>query len=67
MSKIVPLPFQPSELTKFKKVLADKQLSFVLITCTQPTKEGKMTVELECDGDRDLLALLLESAQSRLG
>jgi len=66
MSKTVSLPLQTTELTKFRKALAEKRLSFVLITCTEPSIDGKMTVELECDGDRDLLSLLLESAQGHL-
>ena len=61
MSKILPL--KTKKMSNKKKSLADKHLSYVLITCTPPSAEGKMNVELEYEGDRDLIAYLMESAQ----
>lgn len=66
MSKIVPLPLQTPELTKLKQALVDKHLSFVLITCSEPSEGGKMDVELSYEGDKDLIAYLVESAQGYL-
>lgn len=64
MSKIVPL--QISEMNAVKKALTDQHLSYVLITCTPPSEKGEMNVELAYEGDRDLIAYLVESAQGYL-
>ena len=64
MSKVAIL--QTNEMSDVKKALSDKHLSYVLITCSPPSKEGKMNVELAYEGDHDLLAYLMESAQNIL-
>jgi hypothetical protein len=39
---------------------------YVLITCSKPSKDGKMEVELTYDGDLDLASYLVHSAQGYL-
>lgn len=46
-----------------KKLLKQEHACYVLITCGEPTGDGKMQVELTYDGDPILAAYLLESAQ----
>ena len=36
----------------------------ILITCALPTGDGKMNVEMQCEGDPTLAAYLLERAQN---
>ena len=49
-------------LGKIKKALGDKCACFVLITCTQPSSDGKMQVEMNYDGDESLAAFLVDNA-----
>ncbi|MBS0621511.1 MAG: hypothetical protein JSR80_00930 [Verrucomicrobia bacterium] len=44
--------------------LLDQQRNacYVLITCGEPSEEGKMEVELTYEGDQDLATYLIESA-----
>ena len=46
-----------------KKTLADDNACYVLITCGEPSKDGKMQVEMTYQGDPVLAAYLVESAQ----
>jgi hypothetical protein len=46
-----------------RQVLAEKNACFVLITCGEPTEDGKMQVEMTYEGDASLAAYLIESAQ----
>ncbi len=46
-----------------RKELAEKNACFVLITCGEPTEDGKMHVEMIYEGDASLAAYLIESAQ----
>ena len=66
MSKVIEADFKPSNISKLKEALSSDELSFVLITCSKPNKRGKMNVEMDFEGDRDLIAYLMQSAQSRL-
>ncbi len=50
------------ELEKMKHVLAKKNACYVLITCSKPTLEGEMEVEMNYEGDIDLAALLVDNA-----
>ncbi len=43
-----------------------KNACTVLITCEEPTEDGKMQVEMTYEGDSILAAYLLENAQSIL-
>lgn len=45
-----------------RQLLAERNACFVLITCGEPTTEGKMEVELTYEGDDSLAAYLIESA-----
>ena len=47
---------------RFKKDLGESYACFVLITCTQPSGEGKMEVEMDYEGDETLAAFLVENA-----
>lgn len=46
-----------------RNALAEKNACYVLITCGEPTEDGKMEVEMTFEGDASLAAYLLESAQ----
>lgn len=37
-----------------------------MISCNEPSEDGKMQVEMTCEGDEILAAYLLENAQSIL-
>ena len=66
MSKVIKTDFRPSNISKIKKALFDEKCSFVLITCSDPSKEGKICVEMDYSGDRDLIAYLMKSAENYL-
>lgn len=57
---------------RMRKALACRMLKgqqhacYVLITCGQPSKDGKMQVELTYEGDPDLASYLVQSAQGYL-
>ena len=63
MSKVTHPDFKLGNISKLKEALSSEELSFVLITCTKPSKEGKMDVEMDYEGDRDLIACLMKSAE----
>ena len=46
-----------------KKALAKNNVCYVLITCGEPSEDGKMQVEMTYEGDECLAAYLIESAQ----
>ena len=46
-----------------KKTLPDDNACYVLITCGEPSQDGKMQVEMTYQGDPVLAAYLVESAQ----
>jgi len=48
---------------EIRKQLAKKHACYVLVTCDQPTEEGKMNVEMSYDGDPALASFLLQGAQ----
>ncbi len=43
-----------------------KNACTIMISCEEPTEDGKMQVEMTCEGDEILASYLLESAQSLL-
>ena len=49
---------------KIKKELSKKNACYVLITCSEPSMEGNMEVELSYEGDESLAAYLVDSAQT---
>ncbi len=46
--------------------LSQENACYVLITCGQPSEDGKMQVEMIYEGDVSLAAYLIESAQGLL-
>ena len=62
--KVIKVPEYPSEvqLSKIKKMLGDHCACFVLITCSEPDKNGKMEVEMNYEGEEHLAAFLVENA-----
>lgn len=46
--------------------LLNENACYVLITCGQPSADGKMQVEMTYEGDVSLAAYLIESAQGLL-
>lgn len=49
-----------------KKALAKNHACYVLITCTEPSADGKMEVEMTYEGDACLASYLIESAQGSI-
>ena len=45
------------------KQLAENNACYVIITCGEPSEDGKMEVEMTYEGDEVLAAYLIESAQ----
>jgi hypothetical protein len=56
MSKIIDVE------KEIKKALGDKCACYVLITCSEPTPDGNMEVEMNYEGDESLAAFLVENA-----
>ncbi len=52
-----------SSLESLKKLLSGNLAAYVLITCSEPSKEGNMDVKMSYEGDESLAAYLLESAR----
>ena len=52
--------------TILKRRKKGKTICYVLITCSEPTEEGTVEVEMQYDGDRTLAAYLIKSAQGVL-
>ena len=46
-----------------RETLAKKHACYVLVTCDQPSEEGKMNVEMSYEGDPALASFLLQGAQ----
>jgi hypothetical protein len=46
-----------------QKALAKNPSCYVLITCTEPTEDGEMQVEMTYQGDAVLASYLLKGAQ----
>lgn len=49
-----------------KKILSNNNICYVLITCSAPSDDGKMEVEMDCSGDLDLAEFLIDSAKEHL-
>ncbi|MCH9627041.1 MAG: hypothetical protein S4CHLAM2_06750 [Chlamydiales bacterium] len=46
-----------------QKILKEDQACCIVITCGQPSADGKMSVEMSYEGDPILASYLLENAQ----
>ena len=55
---------QRKSTVEIKKALSENNTCYVLITCTEASKDGKMEVEMTYGGDPILAAYLVESAQN---
>jgi len=66
MRKLVKGLFWPQRKStlEIKKALSENSTCYVLITCTEASKDGKMEVEMTYSGDPILAAYLVESAQN---
>lgn len=64
MVKKVHLPKKDAAFDLLKKNLEGEFACVILITCTQPSPEGKMDVQLDFEGDETLAAFLLENARA---
>ena len=49
-----------------KRRKKSKTICYVLITCSEPTEDGSVEVEMQYDGDQVLAAYLIKSAQGVL-
>lgn len=49
---------------RIKDKLATNPACYVLITCDQPSEDGKMQVEMTYEGDAALASYLLQGAQN---
>ncbi len=64
IDKKVHLPKEDTAFDILKKNLDGDFACVILITCTQPSAEGKMDVQLNFEGDDTLAAFLLENARA---
>lgn len=48
-------------LEQIKSSLKEKYACYVLITCSDPTPDGQMTVDMNFEGDEDLAGLLVNN------
>ena len=66
MRKLAERFFWPrrKSTVEIKKALSENNTCYVLITCSQASKDGKMEVEMTYSGDPILAAYLVESAQN---
>ncbi len=66
MRKLVKGLFWPEQKStvEIKRALSENNTCYVLITCTEASKDGKMEVEMTYEGDPILAAYLVESAQN---
>ena len=51
-----------ASISKIKKELSELHSCYVLVTCGEPSPDGKMEVEMNYQGDESLAAFLLENA-----
>ena len=47
-----------------EKSLYENKACYVLITCDDPTPDGKMKIEMSYEGEIDLAALMIDKAYS---
>jgi hypothetical protein len=50
-------------LDQIQKWLSENNACYVLITCKEPSADGKMNVEMVYDGDEVLASYLVDNAQ----
>lgn len=65
MKKVKVLEIDPAEdasMQSIRKSLREHHTCYVLITCKEPSEDGKMEVEMSYEGDETLAAYLVDSA-----
>jgi len=62
--KSADLKKRRDSMVKIKKLLMEDHAGYVLITCSNPSINGMMNVELSYEGDDALASYLLESANN---
>jgi hypothetical protein len=62
MIKVQNKSSRDTTLSKMKKELSQRYACYVLITCQEPTSDGKMAVEMDYSGDEALAAFLVSNA-----
>ena len=60
--KVVKLKADGYSLEQIQNTLGDNNACYVLITCSEPSADGKMNVEMSYNGDEVLAAYLVENA-----
>jgi hypothetical protein len=50
-------------MTEIKNSLNEKNACYVLLTCSHPTKDGNMMVEVAYEGDECIASYLVDNAQ----
>ncbi len=63
MSKTCKKSQDAKDAPSVRPRLSKDNACYVLITCTKPSEDGKMQVEMTYEGDECLAAYLIESAQ----
>ncbi len=53
----------PKAHDKLKESLSKNMACYVLITCSEPSEDGQMNVELSYEGEETLASFLIENAQ----
>lgn len=53
-----------SDIEKAKRILKEHYACYVLITCSDPSLDGSMDVEMNYEGDEILASYLVESAKN---
>lgn len=56
---------QRAKVSKMRR-RSKKNACTIFISCQEPTEDGKMQVEMTCEGDELLASYLLQSAQNIL-
>ncbi len=72
MAKILEGLFDQGDFSKkeiksvIKRKMSGKTICYVLLTCSEPTADGSMEVEMKYEGEKWLAAYLIQSAQGIL-
>jgi hypothetical protein len=53
-----------TNIEQVKKLLAEDHACYVLLTCSPPSTDGKMEVEMAYEGEDFLASYLIDNAQS---
>ena len=55
-------PEKQHTFEKIKEYLAENNLCYVLLTCSRPSEEGEMQMEMSYEGEDHVASYLIESA-----